>query len=132
MVASLGMAALGTVVTWHSVEVKECDNVDFSGSTGEEIDITNHNSPDQYKEFVMGLLDGGTITCSGNKVTDTGQALVITDHYASGLWTWSVAFPDGTFAGSGYIKSFSVGAPVAGKLSWSFVIRITGKATYTP
>jgi predicted secreted protein len=134
MTASSGIAALGTTITWDSNLVKEMDNIDVTGSNGEEIDITNHDSADQYKEFVMGLLDGGTITMTGNFVpTDTGQADCITDHYARKNATWLITYPDtgsATITGSGYVKSFRVTAPVAGKLGVEFVIRITGKATF--
>ena len=134
MAASKGIAALGTTITWDNDLVKEMDNIEVTGSNGEEIDITNHDSADDYKEFVMGLLDGGTITMSGNFVPDdTGQAGCIADHYARTSATWLVTYPDdgaATITGSGYVKSFRVTAPVGGKLGIEFVIRVTGKATF--
>jgi predicted secreted protein len=135
MTASSGIAAKGTVLTYNSQAVKELDNVELTGSNGEEIDISNHDSPDDYKEFVIGLLDGGTISFSGNFVsTDAGQAAVIAAHYARTNAAWTVVYPDvgdSQFAGNGYVKSFQISAPVAGKLSISGTIKITGKPTFT-
>jgi predicted secreted protein len=135
MTASSGIAAKGTVLTYNSQAVKELDNVELTGSNGEEIDISNHDSPDDYKEFVIGLLDGGTISFSGNFVsTDAGQAAVIAAHYARTNAAWTVVYPDvgdSQFAGNGMVKSFQISAPVAGKLSISGTIKITGKPTFT-
>lgn len=135
MTASSGIAAKGTTLTYHAQLVKELDNVELTGSNGEEIDITNHDSADDYKEYVMGLLDGGTITFSGNFVsTDTGQATLITDHYARTSNAWTVVYPDAgssQFTGYGIVKSFQISAPVAGKLAISGTIKITGKPTFS-
>jgi predicted secreted protein len=134
MAASSGVAALGTTLTWDNDLVKEMDNFDLTGSNGDEIDITNHDSADSYKEYVLGLLDGGTLTMTGNYVsTDTGQAGMIADHYSRASKTWLITYPDtgdSTFTGSGYVKSFRVTAPVAGKLGIEFTIRISGKPTF--
>jgi hypothetical protein len=137
MAASVGVAAYGTALTWVGNPVVELDNIDITGSNGDEIDITNHDSPDTYKEYVLGLLDGGTLTCTGNFVPSdtTGQYAMILDHYSRTSRAWVITYTDGgaaTLGGNGYVKSFRVTAPVAGKLGVEFVIRITGKPLLTP
>jgi hypothetical protein len=135
--ASLGVAAYGTAFEWNSNPVVELDNIDFSGSTGEEVDITNHNSPDSYKEFALGLLDGGTLTLTGNFVPadTTGQYAMIQDSQSRTPHDWTITYTDAgaaVLSGSGYVKSWRTTAPVAGKLGVEFVVRITGKPTLTP
>lgn len=134
MAASAGIAALGTTLTWNSTAVPELDNIEMTGSKGEKIDITNHDSADQYKEYVLGLLDGGSINFSGNFLpANAGQTALITDHYGRTSHTWIVTFPDAgdaTFTGTGTVDSFQVSAPVAGKLSISGSIAISGKPTF--
>jgi predicted secreted protein len=135
MAASVGVAAKGVVLTYNSQAVGELDNVELTGSNGEDIDITNHDSPDDYKEYVLGLLDGGEISCTGNYVaSNAGQAAIIAAHYARTSNAWTVVYPDtgdSQFAGNGYVKSFKVTAPVAGKLSIAFTVKISGKPTFT-
>lgn len=134
MAASSGIAALGTTLTWNSNTVPELDNVEMTGSRGEKIDITNHDSDDSYREYVMGLLDGGSINFSGNFLPATAnQTALITDHYGRTSRTWIITCPDtgsATFTGTGVVESFQVSAPVNGKLSISGTIAISGKPTF--
>jgi len=134
MTASSGIAALGTTLTWNSNAVPELDNIEMTGSRGERIDITNHDSDDSYREYVLGLLDGGSINFSGNFLPATAnQAALWTDHYSRTARTWVITFPDtgtATFTGSGVVESIQVSAPVGGKLSVSGSIAISGKPTF--
>ena len=133
--ASAGIAALGTTLTWDSDLIPELDNIEMTGSRGEKIDITNHDSADDYREYVLGLLDGGTINISGNFLPANAyqSAMLFTDHYARSSKTWVITYPDtgsATITGTGVLESWSIQAPVAGKLSFSAVIGISGKPTF--
>lgn len=132
--ASAGIAAKDTAITWNSTAVPELDNIELTGSRGEKIDITNHDSADDYREYVLGLLDGGNITLTGNFLPgNANQTALITDHYSRTARTWVITYPDtgtATFTGSGLVESFRVTAPVAGKLGVEFTISISGKPTF--
>jgi predicted secreted protein len=134
MTASSGVAALGTTLTWNSNAVPELDNIEMTGSRGEKIDITNHDSADQYREYVMGLLDGGSINVTGNFLPATAnQTALITDHYSRTSRTWIITCSDAgdaTFTGAGVVESFRVTAPVNGKLGFEATISISGKPTF--
>lgn len=135
MAASSGIAALGTTLTWDSDTIPELDNIELTGSRGEMIDITNHDSADQYREKVCGLLDGGSISLSGNFLPANAyqSAMLFTDHYARSSKTWTITYPDtgdATITGSGVLESFAIQAPVAGKLSFTATIAISGKPTF--
>jgi predicted secreted protein len=136
MTASAAFAGIGTVFTWGGSPVAELTSIGTPSSDAQEIEVTNFDSDDSYREFIMGVIDAGTFDIEGNFVpTDTnGQIAMITDHQARTKQTWSIAFSDTgnfTVAGSGYCKTLTLGATYDGKATFRATIRVTGKATYT-
>lgn len=65
----MGMAAFGSTLA-VSGTITELKTITGPGVSMEPIDITNHSSTDQFKEFVAGLSDGGEYSVTGN-LTDT-------------------------------------------------------------
>jgi len=129
---SLGQAAKGALLIWNNFPVAELTNISGPSSSSDEVDITNHDSQGDYKEFVMGMADGGEFSIEGNFVpVDTnGQTAMIADHYSRTLRTAAVCFLGSGFQFSATMKSFKVGAPVLGVLSFSATLKVSGKPTY--
>lgn len=75
---------------------------------GDTIDVTNHDNPDNYKEFIVGLLEGGDVKV---KIffdpLDTTQTDLIT------------AMNDRT------LDTYTIVPPVSGSPSWSFTAVLT-------
>ena len=123
--------AFGAALTFDSDPVGEVG--DISGpniSVGEE-EVTHHGSPDEWKEFLPGLKDPGSITFSGN-FTDTSMAAMQTklDNRTVAPVVLTLA-NDSTWQCDGLITSIDTDTPVEGKEGYSMTFRLTGKPTFT-
>ena len=122
--ASSGVAAFGTSI---SPSAGEITNISGPGISVDEVEITNHNSADEFKEFVAGLIDGGEFSVEGN-LTSTVVTGVYNDLLARTSKSYTITFPNGmTWTFTGYPKSFETDSPVDGKLGFSATFRVTGK-----
>ena len=122
--ASSGVAAFGTSI---SPSAGEITNISGPGISVDEVEITNHNSANDFKEFVAGLIDGGEFSVEGN-LTSAIVTGLYADLLARASKSYVVTFPNSmTWTFSGYPKSFETDAPVDGKLGFSATFRVTGK-----
>ncbi|MFC4333861.1 phage tail tube protein [Salininema proteolyticum] len=112
---------------------------DISGPerSREEIEVTAHDSPDQYKEYVKGLKDGGevTITLNYDPAQSTHRDLD-GDFEENALLDYQVVVLPGdadelTIEFSGLCTSLSESYPVDDKMEMEATFRISGKATRT-
>lgn len=131
-----GFAALGSSLKYGAgaTEVKELTKISLDVGTVDDIDITNHNSPDATEEFVAGIIRVGTIEIEGNFVpTDPGQAALITALQARTSAAVVVTSSDtgaATFTGTAYVKSFKPSFPFEGKATFTASLKATGKITF--
>ena len=136
--ASSGVSGFGTLLNWDTADLVELTSITGPTETMDPIDISNHDSPDTYREFVAGLRNGGDITLEGNfiKGDATGQIAMHTDFQAGSVKAWIIKMPGWAsapqIAGNGYITAFSMSYPFDGKISLSVTIKVTGKPTLTP
>ena len=122
--ASSGVAAFGTSI---SPSAGEITNISGPGISVDEVEITNHNSADDFKEFVAGLIDGGEFSVEGN-LTSAIVTGLYADLLARTSKSYTITFPNGmTWTFTGYPKSFETDSPVDGKLGFSATFRVTGK-----
>lgn len=120
----------GTYVTIANVS-------DLSGPSRsrEAIEVTAHDSPDQYREFVKGLKDGGevTITINYDPANNTHSALDA-DFEEDDLRDYQVVVLPGeadehTWAFSGLITSIGDEFPVDDRMEREVTFKISGKPT---
>jgi len=103
------------------------------------IDVTAHDSPNKYMEFVASLIDGGEVTCdinwdpadesldSANTTTTLMGDLEDTEPI-----NYAIAFPDGSkFAAALLITGFEFEANFDDKLSASLSFKVSGLPTFT-
>lgn len=137
MGASAGIAAFGTVLVWHSANPIEITSISGPSESMDTIDLTNHDSPSGFREFVAGIHDGGEITIEGNFISgDTpGQIVMHTDFQATTVQAWEIRFPGyasgPVITGNGYLTAFSWDFPFDGKISFSATIKVTGKPAFS-
>lgn len=98
----------------------------------EDIDVTNHDSPDEFREFIPGLKDGGEVPVEGHLIpTDSTQTSLLAAIDINEPEPWTIEFPTIPklyVRFTGYVKSFKVGdAPIDGSLTFTATIRVTGK-----
>ncbi|MFJ4987893.1 phage tail tube protein [Streptomyces sp. NPDC088732] len=101
------------------------------GLSRETIDVTAHDSPDQYMEFVGGLKDGGEVTLDVN-YNPAIHDVLIDDFDDEDPRNYQLVFPDPdetTWTFAAIMTGFEPDAPYDDKLSASLTFKVTGKPT---
>ena len=103
------------------------------GIESEEIDVTDLDSPNGYKEFEPGMKDAGEVSLAGNIKDETNVEKMLALAESQSMEEWEVTYPSGAkWSFSGFVKSFKDGEKTPdGVATFSASIRISGKPTYT-
>ncbi|MDG9705544.1 phage tail tube protein [Streptomyces sp. DH37] len=120
--ASPTFTAIGNVTSVSGPEIER-----------ETYDVTSHDSPDKWREFVGGLVDGGEVTLEINY--DPSQHDTLIDDFAdTEPRDYKLVFPQslGTWDLTLLLTGFSPEAPVDDKLTAELTFKVTGKPTITP
>jgi hypothetical protein len=102
--------------------------------SAEEIEVTNLDSALNFKEFISGLKDGGSVTFTMNWNKSANQ-VAVRDDVAAGTkrnyeMTWATS-PETKFAFQGLPISFSMSADPASAVTADLSIRIDGAGVWT-
>ena len=103
------------------------------GIESEEIDVTDLDSTEDFKEYIAGTKDAGEVALAGN----TRDESVITKMYAlansRAIESWIVTYPSGaTWEFTAFVKSFKDTEKTPdGIISWTASLRISGKPVFT-
>jgi predicted secreted protein len=119
--------------------VKIANVSDLSGPEREReaIEVTAHDSPDQYREFVKGLKDGGEVSITLNyNPGDSGHKALDADFEEDGLRDYQVVLLPGdadehTWEFSALITSLGDSFPVDDRMEREVTVKISGKPTLT-
>lgn len=106
-------------------------NLEDGGRTRNTIDVTAHDSPNKYMEFVGGLIDPGEVTIDINYDPAVHDVLE-NDLEDEDPRNYQVVFPDvgaTTFSFAAVMTGFSKSAPTDDKLSASLTFKVSGKPT---
>lgn len=97
------------------------------------IDVSGHDSPDGYLEFIPGMKDGGSVTIDGSFIPgDTnGQVGLEADFEAGTLQSFVLTLPGNiaTWTFNAYVEEFGTDEPYADKVPFAASLRIDGKPT---
>ena len=120
-------ATIGAVLT-PIASLTSISGVELSA---DDVDVTAHDSADDYREFVQGLKDGGSVSIEGNFTHVASQIGLKTLFDSGDIVAMSIAFPDAlaTWTFNGYVNALSTDAPMEDKISFSASIKVTGKPT---
>ena len=104
------------------------------GVESDEIDATDLDSPDNYKEFIAGSKDAGEVPIAGNIKSEANVEKMLALAESQSLEDWIVTYPSGaTWTFKAFVKSFKDGEKnVDGLANFTATLRISGKPTYTP
>lgn len=104
------------------------------GLESEDIDVTDFDSPDGFREFVAGLKDAGSVPISGWIKNDENVEYLLGLADSQSMEEWEIEFPSGaTWEFTGYVRLYEESElAVEGVRNYSVEIRISGKPTYTP
>lgn len=132
-----GIDAFGTSWAMHDgastyVDIGEVTNIDLLDIDVDDIDVSSHDSPGQWREFLGGMKDGGELSMEVNyDPAEHGTILSAVgtsrDH--------RLTLPDAgaaTIAFEGYVSGFSAQAPYDDKLSATITVKVSGAVTVTP
>lgn len=126
-------AAIGYTLSRNGTPIALLSDIDGPGLKGDTIEVTNHNNPDNHKEFIVGLLEGGDLKVKiyYDPLDSTHQGLV-TAMQARTMDTW-VLTPPAVIAGapswtfSGYLTQFDTKAKVKDAIEADVTVKVSGK-----
>lgn len=117
------------------VELDEVVSFPLPEDESDEVEVTHLKSPDRRREYIAGLIDGGTVDIELNYVPNSATDQLIRAQRASGaVRTVVFTLPDGDagweITTSAFIKGYARG-PVAVDQKMNAVVRlrITGAQT---
>lgn len=135
MAATAGMHGYNTKVFWAEIGstpttqlAVEITNIPLPESEADDIDLTHMESPNKYREYVSGLIEGGELEMEGN-YTRAGYiaALALKDLKKN----YRITLPNlDTFTFPGYIKNIGGESPFDEKVSMTTTLKVAGAVTH--
>lgn len=103
------------------------------GVESDEIDATDLDSPDDYKESIAGLKDAGEVSIAGNIKEESNVEKMLALAESRSIEEWTVKYPSGAkWVFKAYVKSFKDGEKnTDGLATFTGTLRISGKPVYT-
>lgn len=110
--------------------VSEVTNITWPGYTRDAVDATNMASPNEFREFIPGLMDAGEVTIEINFIPSASD-VIITALTAATAGQFKIAAASGVnIVFSAIVTAYSPQAPLDDKMSASATFKITGKPTW--
>jgi predicted secreted protein len=123
-----GIDAFGTTLAVGATTIGELTNIDVLDVSADDYDVTTHDSTDQWREFIGGLKDGGTLSGDLNfDPADHGTILDLVGETDQIVITLPADADDATVTFDGYINGLSAAAPHDGQLEAEISIKVTGE-----
>jgi hypothetical protein len=143
---SSGMAAYNTLLQISTggetyTDVAEVNSISGPSLSADAVEITHHGSgesSDAWREFVVGLLDGGEVSIDVNFLpTDSTQAdnaagSIIYAMVERTIYYYKIIWSDDDsteWSFQALVTGFEPDAPVDGKLGASITFKVTGSVT---
>jgi len=109
--------------------VAEVTNITWPGYTRDAVDATNMASPNEFREFIPGLMDAGEVTIEMNFIPSASD--VILAALTAGTGQFKIAAASGVnIVFSAIVTAFTPQAPLEDKMSASATFKITGKPVW--
>lgn len=104
------------------------------GLESDEIETTDLDSPEDFKEYIAGAKNPMDIDIEGNLKDELAMQQILALANTRSIETWEVIYPSGAkWSFSAYVKSFADGDKTTdGLLTFSTGLRVSGKPTFTP
>jgi hypothetical protein len=135
MALSQAMTSEGTLFKRSGTEIAEVISIDGPGLKRDKIDKTHLTSPSGYREFFMGLAEGGDVKIGVSFLPDTsGHQLFLTDFNAKTKSTYSITWPgadDGsptpaTWSFNAYVQAIDPKTETGSKVDATITFAIDG------
>ena len=112
----------------------EAKKVTFS-IKGEFLDVSNMDSPTAYKEWLAGMIDGGSVKVEANFIaSDATQTQLWADLAAQTKLFWKLELPAtrGNLTWQGFVEELSPDFDTEKPAGNSVSIKVTGAMVWTP
>jgi predicted secreted protein len=107
-------------------------NISLPAPAVDTYDVTSHDSPTRYREFVNGLIDAGEVSCDINYDPEEHDT-IMSGIAASEVGNFRITFPSGAqWAFAAVITGFEASVPIDDKMSGSLTFKVSGAVTATP
>lgn len=126
----------GGTPTENFTTVAEVTNISGPGLSRDAVDVTSHDSPNKYREFIAGLKDAGEITFDINFIptnaTHSVASGVLKDFQDGTRRNYKLVFPD---AGNTewicpcIVTGFEPSEPIDDRLTASVTLKVAGSPT---
>lgn len=112
--------------------VGEQTNITPPGISVDAIDATHMQSPNAYREFIPGLIDGGEVAIEINYVPTSAGVTTFLNHLRQ-VKACRILFPNGArFLFDALLTGFEPEAPIDDKMMASVTFKITGQPLFVP
>jgi len=133
----------GVVLEWDAAggtdytTIAQIFEITPPGPSRNSIDVTAHDSTDDWKEFIKGIKDGGEVSFGliydpvlGTHDASTG---ILSDwDEDSTIPTWRITFPDAALTKwtfPGFITATTPATPLEDKMTMGVTLKVSGKPT---
>lgn len=114
------------------VTIGEATNISGPGMTRETVDVTSHDSPNRFQEWVGGLVDGGEVTFEVN--WDPNIHIPLKDDFQDPLpRNYRIVLPDppgGHWEFAAFITGMEHEFPHDDKMSAEFTFKVSGEPEF--
>lgn len=98
------------------------------GYTRDAIDASHSTSPDEFREFIAGMMDSGEVEIEGNFVADASDVIVAA--LLAGAASYEITFPNAvTWTFDAIFTNYQPSAPIDDKMTFSASMKVSGKPT---
>lgn len=135
-----GLDAFGTIIerataltgTPTYVPIANVTNIGGPETERETLDVTAHDSPDGWREFVGSLKDAGEVSLELNYMPEDHDTL-IGDYADDAPRGWRIVWPTGDkWELKAILTGFAPEAPHDDKLAAEVTLKVSGKPTLVP
>lgn len=123
--------AQGATISFDGSPVAEVTNYDL-GISADETDVTSHDSPDRFREFIPALKDPGEFPITVNWVADVHEPYFtgVGDTENEGALIVTLPNAAAVYSCTAWIKSLTIHGPADGAAQTAdIVFRVTGPWT---
>lgn len=117
----------------EDLKIANLTSIGEIGVESEEIDATDLDSPDNYKEFIAGSKDAGEVSIAGNIKDESNVEKMLALAESQSIEKWTVTYRSGAkWVFNAFVKSFKDGEKTTdGLATFTASLRISGKPVYT-
>jgi len=129
--ATAATHAFGTTLKKGATAIAELTNIGGPGVKADTIDVTSHDSPNKFREFLAGVKDGGEVSIEGNFIpTDTTGQVAAYNRLIDGVQgIFYTFFPSavGEWLFNGQVTALENTAAYEDQIGFSATVKVTGK-----